>query len=145
MEEEEQPRWKNPLKYFLHGLAYSLLMLVLVFVWALILLILTMLGAIIGLIIGVILLFFIMGFLNSFLTLYIWSIPVKMQLTSLLGHGFLLFIALIVVNVPAMMINLSVPGLATSIVLFIAYAFIDGFVSKYVALIWREEDEEDEE
>jgi len=142
---EKEPWWKSPLKYFLHGLAFSVIFLVLAFVWAFILVILVLIGWLVGLIIGVIVLFFLIGGLNSFLTDFIWSIPIKTKWTSLLGHGFLLFIALIFAHIPALLISLSVPSLATTIVLLIVNAFVDGFVAKNVAAIWKVEEEEEHE
>jgi len=136
---EKEPWWKSLVKYFLHGLAFSVIFLLLAFVWAFILAILVVTGLVIGLIIGLILLLFIIGGLNSFLTGFIWSIPIKTGWKSLLGHGFVLFIALIIVHVPAIIMSSIVPNLATTIVLFIVYALIDGFVAKNVATYWEEE------
>jgi hypothetical protein len=140
---EKEPWWKNPLKYFLHGLAFSVIFLLLSFVWAIILVVLIVAGFLIGLIIGFLVLFFIIGGLNSFLTDLIWSISIKTGWKSLLGHGFVLFIALALVDIPAMIISFIVPSLATTIVLFIIYALIDGFVAKKVAGYWEEEEEEE--
>jgi hypothetical protein len=131
------PWWKNLLKYFLHGLAFSVIFSLLAFVWAFILVLLAMVGAFIGLIIGVIILFFIIGGLNSFLTDFIWSIPIKTKWTSLLGHGVVLFIALVLVHIPSFVVSLSLHGLATTIVLFLAFSFIDDFVAKYIAIQWE--------
>jgi len=139
---EKEAWWKNPLKYFLHGILFSIIFLVLVFVWALILVALVVIGLFLGLIIGLIILFFFIGGLNSFLTEFIWSIPIKTRWTSLLGHGFVLCIALILAHIPAMIISVVVPGLATTVVLFIINAFIDGFVAKHVATLWKEEPKE---
>lgn len=136
---EKKPWWKNSLKYFLHGLSFSIILSFLTIVWALVLVVLILTGFIIGLIIGLIIFFFIMGGLNSLLTSLIWSISIKTKWTSLLGHGFVLFILLILVGIPAIIINLVAMSSATSIALLITYAFIDGFVAKYVATWWKEE------
>ena len=135
---EEKPWWRNPLKYFLHGISFSVLLLVLAFAWAFILGILVILGSFIGLIIGFVVLFFLIGGLNTFLTGVIWSITAETRWTSLLGHGFLLFIALLIVSVPSVILNLAVPSLVTTIVTFVAYAFIDGFVAKKTAEYFEE-------
>ena len=140
---EKEPWRKSLLRYFLHGLAFSIIFLVLEFVWAIIFAILIEVGLIIGFIIGLILLFLIIGGLNSFLTDLIWSIPIKTGWKSLLGHGFILFIALILVHIPAIAVDFIVPNLATTIVLFIIYALIDGFVAKNVAAHWEEEEEKE--
>ncbi len=60
---------------------------------------------------------------------------------SLLGHGFVLFFALLIAHTPSIIVNLTVPSLATTIVLFVVEAFVDGFVAKNVAVFWEEEDE----
>jgi len=134
--EEGYPR--RVTKYFIHGIAYSIIMTVLVFVWVLVTVLLVAVGSLIGLIIGVILLFIVLGGLNCFLTVSIWSISTKTAWTSLLGHGLVLLVALIITHIPAFLINLAVPSLATTIVLFIVYAFVDGFVAKNVAKVWKE-------
>jgi hypothetical protein len=134
--EEGYPR--RVAKYFIHGIAYSVIMAVLVFVWVFVSVLLVVVGSLIGLIIGFILLFIVLGGLNCFLTVTIWSISTKTAWTSLLGHGLALLIALIIVHIPAFLINLTVPSLATTIVLFIVYAFVDGFVAKNVAKVWKE-------
>jgi hypothetical protein len=141
-ETTDTPWWSTLLKYFAHGLAFSLILTVLVFVWALILVVLAIAGAFIGLIIGFLILLFIIGGLNSFLTDLIWAIPVKTKWTSLLGHGFVLLMVLVIVHIPAFAIALVLPNLAISIALFIVYAFIDGFIAKIIAGYWEEEEEE---
>jgi hypothetical protein len=136
------PWWKTLLKYFAHGLAFSLLMAVMTIIWAFMSVILIMVGAIIGLILGFILLLFIVGGLNTFLTDLIWAVPIKTKWTSLLGHGFVLLLSLVVIHLPALAANYAMPGLATQIVLFIVYAFVDGFVAKKIAENWEESEED---
>ena len=126
-------------KYFIHGFAFSLIMLALVFVWAFVLVFLTVAGSFIGLILGFVLLLFIFSSVNTFLTESIWSFSTQQEWVSLLFHGFTLFVALIVAHIPAIIISLIVPSIATTIVMFIANAFIDGFVAKNVAGWWEEE------
>ena len=134
--EEGYPR--RVTKYFIHGIAYSVIMVVLVFVWVFATVLLVAVGWLIGLIIGFILLFIILGGLNCFLSEAIWSISTRTAWTSLLAHGLALFVALIIAHVPAFLIDLTVPSLATTIVLFIVYAFVDGFIAKNVAKAWKE-------
>jgi hypothetical protein len=59
-------------RYFVHGLAFSLMFLVLAIVWVFLLIILVGIGFFIGLIIGLGLLFLIIGGLNSFITSLLW-------------------------------------------------------------------------
>jgi hypothetical protein len=136
--EFEEETWKTLIKYFSHGILFSGIFLILGIVWAIILAILVSVGLFIGFIIGVIVLFFIIGGINVFLTDYIWNISVKEDWKSLLAHGFLLFILLLLVNIPSIIIRLIDKSLVTSIVLFLIYCFIDGYISKTVALNWEE-------
>jgi hypothetical protein len=140
---EEEFLWKNLLKYFLHGLSFSLIYSALAFVWIFILAILAVIGFIIGLIIGFVILFLIIGFLNSVLTYFIWSISVKAEWKDLLVHGFVLSLMFFIVHIPAYIISLYAPNLAIMIGLTFVYAFIDGFVAKNIAVRgWEEEEEE---
>jgi len=134
----EESLWRNISKYFLHGILFSVLYLAMLFAWAFLFGLLIVVGAFIGFIIGFIVLFFILGGLNSILASIIWSISTRTAWTSLLGHGFILFIALIIAHIPAIVINLVVPDLTTTIVLFIVNAFIDGFIAKNVAGLWED-------
>ena len=95
-------------------------------------------GLFIGLIIGLLVLFLIIGGLNAALTDFVWQIPIKSDWKSLLVHGFVLFIVLLIASVP----SLIIPSPATMIVIFIIYGVIDGFIAKNIAGYW-EEDEED--
>lgn len=142
---EKQPWWKSLLKYFVHGIAFSIIDTLMTVVWALVLVVLVIAGSIIGLIIGLIILILIMGALNSILTDFIWSIQIKMGWKSLLTHGFVLFIVLIIAHIPAFIVSYALPSIATTVVLFIIYAFIDGFIARNVADWWQEEPEIDEE
>jgi len=102
-------------------------------VWAIVLVVLLMVGFIIGLIIGFVILLFIMSWLNAGLTSWIWDIPMRTDWKSLLAHGLVLLIALIVVEIPAIIVNYAVPSVVTMVVMFVIYCFIDGFVAKKVA------------
>ena len=67
---------------------------------------------------------------------------IKGEWKSLLGHGFVLFIVLLIADIPAIVISFAVPGVPTTAVLFVAYAFIAGFTAKSVAGYWEEYEEE---
>ena len=135
----EQPQGSLIPKYFLHGILFSILFLVLGIFWALILVVLVAIGFFIGLIIGLLVLFFIIGGLNAALTNFVWHTPIKSDWKSLLAHGFVLFIVLLVVSVPSLIIGFAIPSIVTTIVLFIVYCFIDGFVAKNIAGYWEED------
>lgn len=137
------PWWRAPLKYFLHGVSFSLFMLVLGLVWVVLLLMLAAVGFIIGLIIGLVVLFILVGGLNSFLTDMIWGIPIKTDWKSLLAHGFALIFVLLIAGIPGFLVTMFVPGLVTTALRFIIYAFIDGFLGKNVGGYWEEEYGED--
>lgn len=134
--------WKDLAKYFIHGIAFSLLFLLLVIAWIFVLMILVGLGFIIGLIIGLGLLFLIVGFLNSIITVYLWF-DVKMSFLDLLFHGLVLFVVLLIVNgISVTLPSLAFPGIATTVVTFIIASFLDGFVAKEVAGRWKQEPKE---
>ena len=114
-------------------------MLVLGLAWALLLMMLVGVGFIIGLIIGLVVLFILVGGLNSFLTDMIWDIPVKTDWKNLLSHGFALIVVLLIAEIPGFLVRSYVPSLATTAVLFIIYAFVDGFLGKNVGGFWEEE------
>lgn len=132
-------------RYFLHGIAFSALLIALGIAWILILAVLVTTGAIIGLILGVIVLFFIIGGINTFLTDAIWNVTMRQDWKGILTHGFVLFIVLILAGIPSFAINLAFPNWTTQAVLFIPYCFIDGYVAKTVASNWESEDQEEQQ
>ena len=91
---------------------------------------------IIVLIIGFLVLFYIIGGINAVLTDLIWGVSIKTDWRSLLAHGFVLFILLIIAAIPQFIISFVVPSLATKIVMFIIYCF-NGFIAKSVAGQWE--------
>ena len=130
---------KDIAKYFIHGVAFSLIFTVLAIAWVFGVLILIILGSFIGLIIGLGILLLIIGFLNVVLTSWLWF-PVKWGFWNILFHGLALLIILIIVNAIFIVApSLVFPGTATSVFTFIIGAFIDGFVCKKVATLWEEE------
>jgi len=136
----KEPWWKVASKYFLHGILFSAIFLVLAFLWAVLLVVLALIGSLIGLAIGFVVLFFLIGGLNSLLANFIWSIPTVKDWKGLLAHGFVLFISLFMVHVPSILVNFLMPSWAIIVVLFIVYAFIDGLVGKKVAGWWVKEE-----
>lgn len=136
-EKLEESSSRKLLKYFLHGILFSIIFLVLAFVWIAILALLVTVGGFIGLAIGFAVLFFIVGSLNSILVKEIWGISTKTAWTNLIGHGFALFAVLIILNIPTMFARLFIPDLTVTIVLFLIETFIGGFVAKNVARFWK--------
>jgi hypothetical protein len=131
---------KSLLKYFEQGFLFSLIVLGLTVVWAVALVLLVLTGFIIGLIIGFVILLLMLGWLNAVLTNWIWKIPIEMGLVNLFGHGFVLFIALLIVRIPAIITNLAVPSTVTTVAVFLVYCFVDGFVAKNVGGFFRDND-----
>ncbi len=133
-------------KYFVHGAAFSLLTMVLAVVWAivaLIMIVLSVIGGILGILAGGVaalgILFIAIGWLNAQISQYIWKIQVKQKWLSLLGHGFLLFIAIAIAGIPSMIISgmMWAADLFTyvvyTIVNFLIYSLVDGYICKRVA------------
>ena len=142
MSAKKDSPWRTAAKYFVHGILFLLLYFAMIFLWAFFIAALVMIGLFLGLILGFIVLFFLIGGLNSFLTDILWSVHIKTRWTSLLGHGLVLFIAILVVNIPHIFIIILVPNLFLSIIMIVLYAFVDGFVAKNVAMWWERKPEE---
>jgi hypothetical protein len=140
VDNNEQFSWPSRLaRYFLHGIAFSILFMLLAFVWVIILAILVVVGSLIGLIIGFVVLFFFMAGLNTVLTDSIWSTTVDSGWKTLLIHGLGLFFALFFADLPRyIFVSRNEQNLALSIGVFIVYSFIDGFIAKNVASLWEE-------
>ena len=137
------------LKYFIHGLAFSLLYAILAIIWIFIFAFLVMIGALLGSLVGVLLgfilgflvLFFFVGGLNTFLTRWIWSTSIRSDWPSLLIHGLGLFFALLFASLP-MFFLIGIPySLVLSVALFVPYSLIDGFIAKNIAFALRENKE----
>jgi len=140
---EKEKTWKLLAKYFAHGIAFSLLFTILTIAWFFGLTILTVFGAFIGFIIGLGILMLIVGGVNSFLTSLLWF-PVRTSLWSLVGHGLVLFIALLIVDGIFVMIpSVVFPRIVTTVITFIFGSFLNGFVARNVAGWWRQEYQED--
>ena len=133
------------LKYFAHGIAFSFLYLLLSYFWVFLFAALIDIGLIIGFIIGVALFFLILAGINVYLSSRLWDISVRDDWKSLLEHGFILFIALILVSIPIILLSPYIAGLSdfesltVRIIIFIGYAFLDGFLAKNLGELWEEE------
>jgi hypothetical protein len=127
-------------RYFLHGIAFSLLFFVLVFFWVFLTLFLVTIGSWLGLIIGIVFILFLMGALNVGLTEIIWGTMIGTSLKSILAHGILLLMLLGLAGLPSSLVLYISPGLTTTIIMFVVYCFIDGFIARKVALIFEESD-----
>jgi hypothetical protein len=141
-QEDEQDLGRSLFKYFGQGILFSLIFTGLAILWAVVLVALFVVGFILGLIIGFVILLFMLGWLNAGLTSWIWDIPIRTDWKSQLAHGFVLLIALIVVGIPAIIVNYAVPSVVTTVVMFVVYCFVDGFVAKRVAEYYQEYQED---
>ena len=126
--------WTILAKYFVHGIAFSLLSIVLAFAMVVLFVFLAVIGSFIGVISGLAVLLLAVGGLNSFLTDAIWGTHTQTSLSSLFLHGLTFFLLLLVVNGLLVMVpNVAFPSTATTIITFISGAFAGGYVGKTVA------------
>jgi hypothetical protein len=121
-------------KYFLHGLVFSILMFAIIIGWIFVLAFLIVIGSIIGLILGLVMLVFLIGWLNVKLTRIFWHFEAGSEWTELMLHGVALLLALLMVSIPQLLISWLIPSPITTILLFIVYCFVDGYVAKNLAI-----------
>lgn len=127
-------QWKMFGKYFLHGILFSVLFLLLGIAWIFMMILLVSLGAIIGFIIGIGLLFLIVGFINMALGVHLWNIEAETGFWNMFFHGLVLFILLLIANlITSTLPNYAFPGTATLVVTFIISTFLNGFIGKKVS------------
>jgi hypothetical protein len=130
-------------KYFLHGALFTILSTLLSLVGVFLLVGLVLIGSLLGLVIGIGILLIFYGYANSLITEYLWF-PVQTGWKTYLGHGFILLVAIVFVEVVPItlfsdqILSMSPIDQAVTIVLVnIIFAFIDGVIGKRVARIWR--------
>ena len=141
-------KWKIFGKYFLHGILFSVVFLLLGIAWIFMMILLVSLGAIIGFIIGIGLLFLIVGFINMVLGVHLWNIEAETGFWNIFFHGLVLFILLLIANlITSTLPNYTFPGTATLVVTFIISTFLNGVIGKKVSSWFGHEiigtDEED--
>ncbi len=123
-------------KYFVHGALYSILGPVLIVRWFDGLFSVDA-GDILWNIIGLVIFLFIVGGLNCILTFFLWF-PIKISFLNVFYHGFVLSIALLIVNVMFNLIpNIVFPSVLTAVITFIVGAFFGGMAGKAIAGFWR--------
>lgn len=98
---------------------------------------LAIIGVLIGIIIGIALLFLEVGFINAMITSFLWF-DVKTSFWSLLSHGLVLLITLVILDPIGTVPNVIFPGVAMFAVTRIVLAFGYGYLGKRIAGIWRE-------
>ncbi len=130
-------------RYFIHGLVFYLLMAASNIVLAVVLVMFVLLASVLGFIIWFGVVFLVWGLINGKLCSWLWHFEVRQHWTSLMGHGFVLFIVLLIVELPVELLDfgMSTTGISYPVILIvgiIAYPFIDGIVGKAVGNMFAE-------
>ncbi|HNU35907.1 MAG TPA: hypothetical protein PKJ15_04855 [Methanomassiliicoccales archaeon] len=120
-----------------HGIGLSVLMFLLVIGWAVFLVFLLAIGSLLGLFIGLGVYALALGYINSFLADLIWDLNTDSGLVSRFFHGVLLFILLLIVEIPMLAINYLFPHWLIMVILFLIYVPIHGFVGVKVAEVFE--------
>jgi len=115
----------------------SVLMFLLVIGWTIVLAILMVLGSIIGLVIGLGVLALALGYVNSYLAEAVWEMGTDDQLIPRFFHGVLLLIMLLIADIPVIALYYLFPHWLMSVILFLIYVPIHGFVGLKVAEIFE--------
>jgi transcription elongation factor Elf1 len=148
-ESEEQSAVHMPTriaKYFLHGVAYSLLVIGFLFVWIFLLVVLLVIGSILGLLLGFLVIIMGVGYVNSFLSGYFWDIQTPTKWSSLLVHGLVLMIAMGLAGTPFIFLEFlvgpltSIFSIVAILVLFVIHSIVNGYLGKAVASMQGESD-----
>jgi len=101
--------------------------------WAVLMVVLVALGSVLGLLIGLGLLILALGYINLFLAEVIWKIDADYEIGSAFLHGLILFIFLILVNIPYIVVLYLVPHWTVTLLMFAIYVPVHGFVGISVA------------
>jgi len=126
-------------KYFLHGLAFSLIILVLAFAWIFATVFLVLFGFLIGLIVALALLVFMIGGINTFVSGLVWGFHMKVSAVSIFLHGLALSLVLLVVGLVTIIpLILLGQGFVYVLLLDIMLCFVYGFVGEKIAEYWIE-------
>lgn len=128
-------------KYFIHGFVFSVVMYGANFI----LLFMETTLAIpdsIGFILGLGVTFLFLGWINRMWCKSLWDFEVKPHLTSLIGHGYVLFLVLLIIEVPAA-VPLSFMMMVVSpevvlLVYFASFSFVDGVIGKAIGWMFKE-------
>lgn len=137
VEDQDRSRLHLLRKYFMHGIAFSLLFLVLGFMWGVVLGFLVIFGFVIGLVIGFGLLFLMIGWLNSEITNALWF-DVEMGFWSLFKHGLVLFLVLLPIDLVFLAVRLAFPDVLVFVATFLIEIIPYGFVAEKVASLFTE-------
>jgi len=95
-----------------------------------------MIGSFLGLLIGFGLLLLMIAIANIVITEILWF-PIKTDFRGLLLQGLILLVLLSIANGICSIPRMIFSGTLTTIITFIIGAFIDGYIGKKVASLWR--------
>ena len=128
-------------KYWGHGFLYQLFNTFALIPLMAALLILTLFLSIIGLVLGLVLVFLVIGWVNKVLSGFIWKIDCRGGFMSLTGHGFAVFLALLLISFPMTFLGIF---MWYNLILYyvIQYAIIplvQGFIAKAVAKYFEDD------
>ncbi len=112
-------------------------MFILIIGWALVLGFLIAIGYIIGLLIGFVILGLALGYINSFLADAVWEMGTDNKIVTRFFHGVLLFIVLLIAELPMLAINYVFPHWLIIVIMFLIYVPIHGFVGLKVAEVFE--------
>ncbi|TFG08654.1 hypothetical protein EU538_06770 [Candidatus Thorarchaeota archaeon] len=127
------------LKYFLHGIVYSVFMFFASVMLVVVASFLIVIGSLIGLILGFAMIFMTIGCLNAGIAGLIWDLDVSSGWQSCLGHGLLLFVLLLIAHVPFLILEALYTGMTVEVAVILLMAeillmaIVDGYVGKSVA------------
>ncbi|MFW9846941.1 MAG: MJ0042-type zinc finger domain-containing protein [Candidatus Thorarchaeota archaeon] len=131
---------KESLKIFVHGFIFSLLSLGVYFVWVFLMVILIYVGGFLGLILSLVIFAGMFGGINMAISSGLWNIRCRAAATSVLGHGGLLFVFLLLTGLVSAMIGFmfALGGLEMyilgQVIGILLFSVIDGYVCRFTAL-----------
>jgi hypothetical protein len=140
--------WRWMAKYFLHGFAFFLLLLVLFYAWAFVSSVLAqyfqftegllrLVGAFLGLIVLLVALSLVFGGVNSLLTARFWF-PVTTSFWDVMLQGIALLLPLYVLGIALLyLLEFAFGDVQGILVGFVPLSLVIGFVCKKVAETWR--------
>ena len=154
--EERFSLWSSAAKYFLHGLAFSLILFLALEVWLIggfVIIVelpfLRLVGFVVVLIVGFALVLLVLGGLNATLTERIWHVAIDQGWGHVVLQSLLLLLVFFLVAIPGVLANLLtpswlIPSWVIGVVNFVVYGFVDGLVAKKVAFVWKSDEMLDE-
>jgi len=126
-------------RYFLHGIAFALIGILLLFAWLVVGIALILLGSFIGLILAFLLLVFMVGAINTFVSSHVWGFSMKTSLGSIFLHGLVLSLIFLVVSLSTIFpAYLLIHNVIYTVLLDIGLCFVNGFIGEKVAQLWTE-------